>query len=101
MIEEPTCLILGAGASAPYGLPTGNELRDLILTTVSPTGRFAAEKFRMEGFAGRRLGHLDPVTAWSTYLQLMIDPFNLESLNQKFRRKFFSADRAIDCFLRA
>ena len=32
MIREPTVLILGAGASAPYGLPTGWDLRRQILT---------------------------------------------------------------------
>ncbi len=31
MIERETVLILGAGASAPYGLPLGAELRQLIL----------------------------------------------------------------------
>lgn len=31
MIIEPTVFILGAGASAPYGLPTGEQLRDKIL----------------------------------------------------------------------
>lgn len=30
MIETPTLLILGAGASAPYGYPLGSELRDNI-----------------------------------------------------------------------
>ena len=32
MIEEPTVFILGAGASAPYGYPTGEELRQHIYT---------------------------------------------------------------------
>ncbi len=26
MIEEPTVLVLGAGASLPYGFPTGSQL---------------------------------------------------------------------------
>jgi hypothetical protein len=32
MITVPTTLILGAGASKPYGFPTGNELRHKIIT---------------------------------------------------------------------
>ena len=32
MIEERTVLVLGAGASKPYGLPLGYELRDAVLT---------------------------------------------------------------------
>ena len=31
MITEPTTLILGAGASWPYGFPTGQQLRDIIV----------------------------------------------------------------------
>ena len=100
MIEEVTCLILGAGASAPYGLPTGSELRDLILAGVSPAGIKTAEKFRMTGFQGRRLENLSADAAWSTYLEILTDSANLESLRTSFRRKFFHADRSIDWFLR-
>lgn len=32
-ITESTCLILGAGGSAPYGLPTAGQLRSLILSS--------------------------------------------------------------------
>ncbi len=31
MFEDKTCLILGAGASRPYGFPTSGELRNLLL----------------------------------------------------------------------
>jgi hypothetical protein len=31
MINKPTTLILGAGASAPFGFPTGNELKQKVL----------------------------------------------------------------------
>lgn len=44
MITKPTVFILGAGASAPYGLPTGEELRKKILdnsTNDSYQGLFA------------------------------------------------------------
>lgn len=30
MITEPTVLVLGAGASKPYGFPSGKELKDLV-----------------------------------------------------------------------
>ncbi|MBS4027149.1 MAG: SIR2 family protein [Ignavibacteriales bacterium] len=35
MIKEPTVLILGAGASAPYGFPTGKELKEKICKGIS------------------------------------------------------------------
>lgn len=35
MIEEPTLFILGAGASKPYGFPTGRELRRIIIASFS------------------------------------------------------------------
>jgi len=31
MFKDKTCLVLGAGASRPYGFPTSNELRKLLL----------------------------------------------------------------------
>jgi len=36
MITEPTALILGAGASMPYGFPSGLELMQKILSTIKP-----------------------------------------------------------------
>jgi len=36
MIEKPTVLVLGAGASQPYGFPTSSELRDEILDNLTP-----------------------------------------------------------------
>jgi hypothetical protein len=35
MITKPTTLILGAGASAPFGFPTGNELKEKVLSLAS------------------------------------------------------------------
>ncbi len=37
MINTPTVLILGAGASAPYGFPLGRGLRDLVCGISAPT----------------------------------------------------------------
>lgn len=48
MIERKTTLILGAGASKPYGLPLGSELRDILLKTpnLSPTNIWPRKKAR-------------------------------------------------------
>jgi hypothetical protein len=35
MITKPTVLVLGAGASAPYGFPTGAELKQIILENLA------------------------------------------------------------------
>lgn len=51
MITVPTALVLGAGASKPYGLPTGVELRQEICHQMRPDSK-AVE-------AIRRLGHED------------------------------------------
>lgn len=37
MITEPTVLILGAGASKPYGFPTGMELKKMVLDEICQT----------------------------------------------------------------
>lgn len=42
MITEPTVLILGAGASYPYGFPTANELKGLICDAFSNAETFAS-----------------------------------------------------------
>lgn len=44
MIERPTVLILGAGASKPYGFPSGEELMQEILEKIRPNS--AKELFR-------------------------------------------------------
>jgi hypothetical protein len=36
MITVPTVLVLGAGASAPYGFPSGAELRRIIISSLKP-----------------------------------------------------------------
>lgn len=37
MIKKPTVLVLGAGASRPYGLPTGLELKDMTIQELRST----------------------------------------------------------------
>ena len=36
MIKTPTALILGAGASKPFGFPTGHELKESIVANIRP-----------------------------------------------------------------
>jgi hypothetical protein len=42
MITKPTTLILGAGASAPFGFPTGNELKEKVLSLVADDPLFGS-----------------------------------------------------------
>jgi hypothetical protein len=100
VIQEPTCLILGAGASAPYGLPTTDELRDLILSSRSPTGRQTAAKFPVKGPQRASLTPGDPVNEWTIYLNEVTDAANLGAKTPDFRNKFFRADQSIDWFIR-
>lgn len=39
MIKDPTVLILGAGASVPYGFPSGAQLRDMICVSARGPGK--------------------------------------------------------------
>lgn len=109
MIETKTCLVLGAGASAPYGLPTGTELRDLILVTHSVDGRATALKFPSRGHGrpfDRRTYDGPPVRAsqeahdaWNNLLSTITDAAEVKQLAE-FRTVFFRAKRlSIDKFL--
>lgn len=103
MIEEPTCLILGAGASAPYGLPVGNELRELILVRRSPLARKIAERFAVRAPLApgdRAMGVATPVNNWGLFLERVARENGLEGSLQQFWDRFFEADRSIDWFLR-
>jgi hypothetical protein len=51
MISKPTVFVLGAGASMPYGFPSGKGLRDVILSS-QPTS-FLGNKHRDEIFKGQ------------------------------------------------
>ncbi len=100
MIEEPTCLILGAGASAPYGLPTAMKLRDLIIPTRSPTGLETAEEFPLKTppQAFLDLGH--PTKEWNIYLEQAVERAGLTAKLADFRNKFYRVDQTIDWFIR-
>jgi hypothetical protein len=109
MIETKTCLVLGAGASAPYGLPTGTELRDLILVTRSVDGRATALKFPCRGHGrpfDRRTFDGPPARAsqeahdaWNNLLSTTTYAAGLKELDT-FRDVFSRAKRlSIDKFL--
>ena len=109
MIEQRTCLILGAGASAPYGLPTTAELRNLILSLRSPAGATSAQKFplkvpRNPGYDWNvprsQANQRDLAKDWNRYLNEVADSAGLKARLNDFFPKFFSADRSIDWFLR-
>ncbi len=57
MITKPTVLILGAGASAPYGFPSGQTLKDLVChghdSTIQETGIDLKEYDRFKSALGR------------------------------------------------
>jgi hypothetical protein len=108
MIGAKTCLVLGAGASAPYRLPTGTELRDLILVAQSVDGRETALKFPVRShwrpfdvhnFEGSRSRALQEAhDAWNNLLTIMTDKAGLKLA--PFRDRFFRAKRlSIDKFL--
>jgi hypothetical protein len=100
MIEEPTCLILGAGASAPYGLPTIAQLRDLIISTRSPNGAATATQFRLRTPEKAWLDPGNAVAEWNIYLNEQTKAAGLEHKIADFWNKFYRADRSIDWFLR-
>lgn len=90
MLKEKTCLILGAGASRPYLLPTSGELRNIILG-----GEHAEKAFKSLEWDSEVVS--DPV---SFYDDLLKEPRVEKGLLQQFRREFFNAQRfSIDSFL--
>ena len=52
MITEKTVLILGAGASRPYGFPTGDELRQMILKATKPVSLQTQQTYDLLGDMG-------------------------------------------------
>src|SRR5947208_5096191 len=102
MIQEPTCLILGAGASAPYGLPTGHRLKDLILADVTEQGREASDLYPLRNPPYDRSvsqayhrGRL-----WGAYLRQIAHEAGLGDVTEKFWERLRGSTRSIDWFLR-
>ena len=89
MFEKKTCLILGAGASHPYGFPTSSELRTILL------GGLAATKVFEE------LGFTDPVGSTAEHEALMMESVMHEvPYLTKFRNIFRRSQRvSIDSFI--
>jgi hypothetical protein len=86
MFREKICLVLGAGASRPYGLPTSRQLRHILL------GRDAGAAFENLGKGGRTAAkqYFDTVTSWG---------ISADDLTA-FQTEFFNAQRvSIDAFL--
>lgn len=50
MITEPTLFIIGAGASAPYGYPTGEQLKNAIINQ-EPNLEFLVDSFGISNHA--------------------------------------------------
>jgi len=108
MITAKTCLVLGAGASAPYGLPPANALRDLILVQQVPDADIVAARYapaaldeqftpsacKHEGFAK---------TAWEVLLNKKVMGAGCDHDEmQKFRAEFFASHfPSVDKFLQA
>jgi len=84
MIADETVLILGAGASKPYGFPTGNELRKHILYELLGLDELAAAENGDSSDAITRI----------------LDHHSVDEL-RKFRERFYySSHCSIDFFLR-
>jgi hypothetical protein len=88
MISKKTCLILGAGASRPYMLPTSRELRHIIL----------GERWGKTAFEA--LGFNPPLTAVERYDAALLQATFSQGEINRFRGEFFNAQRvSIDAFL--
>lgn len=89
MFEDKTCLILGAGASQPYGFPTSGELRDLLLLNHNSTAVLKRLRFR------------DPDSVWHELNTELRECAGSESLVRIFRNRFEMCGRmSIDSWLK-
>jgi len=108
MITARTCLVLGAGASAPYGLPPARALRDLILVQQVADADVAAERYAPaalgEQFTPSARKHEGfPKMAWGALLnkRVMGAGCSHEEI-QNFRAEFFASHfPSVDKFLQA
>lgn len=73
MIHRPTVLVLGAGASAPYGFPCGAELRRLIVENVARPNHEYNKALREAGFGPTTINEF--VAAFDGSRQESIDAF--------------------------
>ena len=83
MIETPTVLILGAGASKPYGFPAGRELLDEICASLK--GNFLRRQWGRD------------------FVELFHPPLNKDlDLITEFRERLYQSSKgSVDAFLEA
>jgi hypothetical protein len=113
VITAKTCLILGAGASAPYGFPTAAALRKLILSMEVPNAGETCLNFpvigpdgsirdrRIEATLAAEKRPLRSEVDWRTFLDSVCKKTGCEDdALSGFRTTFFSARRTnIDKFI--
>ena len=113
MITANTCLILGAGASAPYGFPTAAALRTLLLSIEVPNAGQTTLNFPVVGLDGSiqdRRFEANLATEkrprrsendWRTFLNSVCKTVGCEEqVLSAFRTTFFKARRTnIDKFI--
>lgn len=110
MITRPTVLILGAGASYPYGFPTGLQLKARICKALMQPGDYAKNDVKREMRFDEDLlvywaiRNLDPGTDSGHILFLKHEPQKVENSIKNFVDSFandlmLSPDASIDAFL--
>jgi len=73
MIETPTCLVLGAGASAPYGFPVGADLRNEIIGSVATPNNRVWNELTKSGYRREELSEF--VAALNSSMLTSVDAF--------------------------
>lgn len=73
MIGQKTCLVLGAGASVPYGLPTGPVLRQMIIERAAKPNDKLQAVLQQAGFPRERVQEF--VEAFAASRQPSVDTF--------------------------
>lgn len=91
MITEPTVFVLGAGASKPYGYPTGEDLRDQILTNFK--NEASANSFMVKNDSEFLTGYEDIVPRWD------VPASNAQKAAMEFVERFDESHMSIDIFL--
>jgi len=88
MIENKTVLVLGAGASIPFGFPSGQNLVDIICTKLishSPYAKTKVEKSFVDG--------------WTRAFDILEERFDAKRLYTFADRLLHSGESSVDAFL--
>ena len=76
MINKRTVFILGAGASQPFGYPTGCELKKLIITEYNTNTKIGSDRYGELNKLGIKSTHIDDfISAFSNSGKATIDSF--------------------------